>query len=123
MAFSILNKRMLENDDIRRIVRTFINDNKTIFTYDQQKSFDIDFPTFAQIVLKDYDDVADQGATYVLELADMSHDCYDYNYILPIIRFEEIKNSSQIISENDDTLVQAADNDNVNDKEVNDNDR
>ena len=105
MAFSILNKRMLENDDIRRIVRTFIDGYETIFTYDQQKSFDIDFPLFVEIVLRDYDNVADQGATYILANDDISIDCYNYNYILPIIRFEEIKNSSQIISENDDTFT------------------
>ena len=105
MAFSILNKRMLENDDIRRIVRTIIDGYEKIFTYDQQKSFDIDFPTYVAIVLRDYDNVADQGATYILENGDMSFDCYNYNYILPIIRFEEIKNSSQIISENDDTFT------------------
>lgn len=104
MAFSILNKRMLENDDIKRIVRT-IKDYATIFTLDQQINFGIDFNVSTQIFLKDYDDVADRGATYLPYTDDMTWDYHHYNYTLPIIKFEEIKNSSQIISENDDTFT------------------
>lgn len=104
MAFGILNKRLLENDDIKRIVRT-IKDYATIFTLYQKTNFDINFNISTQIVLKDYDDVANKGATYLPYIDSMSLDYYNYNYTLPIIRFEEIKNSSQIISENDDTFT------------------
>lgn len=106
MAFSILNKRMLENDNIKRIVDK-IKNYAPIFTLDQKRIFDIDFDISTNLILKDYDSVSNQGAIYNLSLRNISYDSYTYNYILPIIRFEEIKDSSQIISENkyEDTLT------------------
>lgn len=109
MAFSILNKRMIENDDIRRIVDK-INAYESIFNLYQSQSFDIDFGMNTVLVLKDYDSASNLGATYRLTIADFCsgeiwYDAYDYNYILPIIRFEEIKENSQILSEDENTIT------------------
>lgn len=105
MAFSILNKRMLENDDIKRIVDS-MEDYASIFTLNQKNSFGVDFDIDTGLTLKDFDNVAVNGSIYFISFHKLATDItYDYWYILPIIRFEEIKNSSQIISENDDTFT------------------
>lgn len=106
MAFSILNKRMLENDDIKRIVDN-IEEYASIFTLDQQHSFGIKFDISTSLTLKDFDNVAGNGLTYDLSLHKLGTDFSynDYWYILPIIRFEEIKESCQIISEDDKTIT------------------
>lgn len=104
MAFSILSKRMLENDDIKRIVSS-IKDYGTIFTLEQQRSFDINFNISTQLVLKDYDSIANRGDTYIIDGNIMRGDIYSYNYTLPIIRFAEIKDDSQIISEDEDKFI------------------
>ena len=103
MAFSILNKRMLENDDIKRIVDS-IEDYASIFTLDQQHSFGVEFDISTRLTLKDYDRVSNNGVTYLLSLKKFSH-TQDYNYTLPVIRFDEIKNDSQIISEDESTFT------------------
>ena len=106
MAFSILSKRMVENDDIKRIIDK-IEDYASIFTLDQQRSFGVKFAISTILTLKNFDNVAGNGSTYDPYLHKLGTDFSnnDYWYILPIIRFEEIKNSSQIISENDDTFT------------------
>lgn len=104
MAFSILSKRTLENDDIKRIVDR-IKDYASIFTFDQQRIFDVYFNISTELILRDYDSVSNKGDTYEVFLRELSYDKYNYNYTLPIIRFEEIKSSSQIISEDDNTIT------------------
>lgn len=105
MAFSILNKKMLENDDIRRIVDK-TKGYASIFTLDQQRSWDLDFDIFTQIILKDFDNVLNKGAIYRCSRSEeKSYDLYDYNYVLPTNRLEEIRESSQIISEDDATII------------------
>ncbi len=106
MAFSILNKRMLENDDIKRIVDS-IEDYASIFNLDQQRSFGVKFDISTVLTLKDFDNVAGNGSTYDPYLHKLGTDfsTNDYWYILPIIRFEEIKESCKIISEDDNTIT------------------
>lgn len=109
MAFSILNKRMLENDDIKRIVDS-IEGDKTIFTLDQIRSFNFDTCQTIKIVLKDYDNVSRKGDVCSLPIfngisSEIENDLYQCNFVLPIIRFEEIKDSSQTISKDDDTIT------------------
>lgn len=105
MAFSILNKRMLENDDIKRIVDS-IENYASIFTLNQRNSFGVDFDIDTGLTLKDFDNVAVKGSIYYISFHKLLTDITnDYWYILPIIRFEEIKDSSQTISENDDTFT------------------
>ena len=105
MSFNILSKRMIENDDIRSIVDK-IKGYKSIFTLDQQKNFNINFSTILiNLILKDYDSVNNQGVTYSLNSGKIDWDFKDYNYTLPIIRFEEIRDNSQIISEDENTLT------------------
>ena len=57
MAFSILNKRMLENDDIKRIVDS-IEDYASIFTLNQKNSFGVNFDVDTGLTLRDFDNVA-----------------------------------------------------------------
>ena len=104
MAFSILSKRTLENDDIKRIVDR-IKKYASIFTLDQQRIFDVDFDISTQLILRDYDSVSNKGDTYAVKGGRLIYDMYNYNYTLPIIRFEEIKSSSQIISEDENTIT------------------
>lgn len=107
MAFSILNKRMLENDDIKRIVDR-ITRYASIFKLEQRKFFDVDFDIFTNLTLKDYDSVSGRGSIYDIDSPKqdkLTIDSRQYNYILPIIRFEEIKDSSQIISEDESTFT------------------
>lgn len=109
MAFSILNKRMIANNDIRRIV----DKNEyyaPIFTLDQLRSFDINFNISTMLVLKDYDSVSDNGSVYSIPISSnyqgtINVDYKNYNYVLPIIKFEEIRDNSQIISEEEDTFT------------------
>lgn len=109
MAFSILNKGMLENDDIRKIVDR-IPEYASIFTLAQQRNFDIPFDISTSLILKDYDSVANQGAVYDIPFTSsvsgvIKWDFNAYNYSLPIIRFAEIKDDSQIISEDEDKFI------------------
>ena len=104
MAFSILSKRMLENDDIKRIVDR-IKRYTSIFTLDQQRNFDVDFDISTELILRDYDSVSNKGDIYAVYGGRLIYDMYNYNYTLPIIRFEEIKSSSQIISEDENTIT------------------
>ena len=109
MAFSILSKRMVENDDIKRIIDK-IEGHKIIFTLDQINSFNFNTSQNTKIVLKDYDNVSQNGAVYSLPIfkgmpSGIQNDIFRCNFVLPIIRFEEIKDSSQTISEDDDTIT------------------
>ena len=104
MAFSILSKRMLENDDIKRIVRT-IKGYRTIFTLDQKRNFRLEFDILTDITLKEYDSIKKTGFRYQPGPEKITSEFYDYGYILPIIRFEEIKSSSQMISEDNNIIT------------------
>lgn len=106
MAFSILSKRMLENYDIKKIVDK-IKNYASIFTLNQQRSFDLEFDISTKLTLKDFDNVAGNGSIYGVYLKQLQTDfsSNDYWYILPIIRFEEIKDNSQIISEDENTIT------------------
>ncbi len=108
MAFSILNKRMLENDSVKEILSR-VEWYEAIFTKDQQKSFDIHKSLAACLILQDYDEVKKIGTEYDINkkeyVDDFYVDFYKCGDILPIIKFEEIKESSQVISEDDDTLT------------------
>lgn len=104
MAFSILSKRMLENESIKRIVDKLDQLDIEIFAFEVEKNFDIRCGGDS-LILKDYDSVAKNGFTYVLSLKKIYDDCFNYNYTLPVIRFEEIKGSSKIVSEDKDTFT------------------
>ncbi len=106
MAFSILSKRILENDGIKKIVDR-IERYASIFTLDQQRSFGVKFDISTRLTLKDFDNIAGNGLIYNPFLKELDTDVStnDYWYILPIIRFEEIKDNSQIISEDDNTIT------------------
>lgn len=104
MAFSILNKKMLENDDIKRIV-TQLKDYEAIFNLNQQRNFGFDFYIGTRITLKEYDSVKNEGVLYLPYRDVFIGDIDDYGYILPIIRFEEIKSNSKIISEDENTFT------------------
>ena len=111
MAFSILNKRMLENEDIRKIVDK-VKDYAPIFTLDQQMSTGLEFSVNTDLVLKDYDSVSGSGSLYQVPYDKSTGGRFgtdfrsaNYFYILPIIRFDEVKDSSQVIAEDDDTLT------------------
>ena len=100
MAFSILSKRMLENDDIKKIVNQ-IKNYSSIFTLDQINNFGIDLDPSTRITLKDYDIGRNAGACYRIGMKVAGDELYDYAQVLPIIHYEEIKNDSQIISEDE----------------------
>lgn len=104
MAFSILSQRMLENDEIREIVEK-INDYATIFTLDQQRKIDINFNISTELTLKEYDSVKNENSVYDPQLKGFFSASYKYGYILPIIRFDEIKDSSQITYDDEDTCT------------------
>lgn len=105
MKFSILNKSMLENDDIKRIVDR-INSYASIFTLNQQQSFNLCFNINTQLILQDFDNDALSSLTYDILFKEVKFDFFiTYWYILPIIRFEEIIENSQFISEDDDTIT------------------
>lgn len=109
MAFSILSKKILENDGIKKIVDQ-IEGHKMIFTLAQINSFGFETSQFTNIILKDYDSISDEGTVYRLPLfkgmeAENREDIYKSNFVLPIVRFEEIKDNSQIISEDEDTFI------------------
>ncbi len=110
MKFSILSKRMLENDDIKGIVNR-IKSYEAIFTLNQKESLGLNFNLFTSLTLKDYDSVSNVGAVYDIPFTKSdegtirSQNYYDYYYTLPIIKFEEIRDSSQIISEDENTLT------------------
>ena len=105
MAFSILSISMLENDNIRRIIVRTIRGWGAIFNKNQQAIFDLNLEDITEITLKEYDSVKNIGTRYRPGYDDFVSDWCDYGYVLPIIRFEEIKDSSQIISEDDDTFT------------------
>ncbi|MBR3162298.1 MAG: AAA family ATPase [Bacilli bacterium] len=104
MKFSILSERMIENNNIRKIVNS-INRYKSIFTLEQQKSFDKEFSIATRLTLKDYDRLNDSGSIYdVMENSIIDDwNVLQYWYVLPIIRFKEIEEKSQIISSDKDT--------------------
>lgn len=104
MQFSILNKRMLENPDIKNIVDG-IEGYSSIFTLQQQKNFDLEFAIPTTLVLKDYNQVSDWSDVYNIDLRTIMWDCYDYNYALPVIRFDEIRENSKAISYDKDTIT------------------
>ena len=109
MEFSILNKRMLEeNDDIRKIVDR-IPRYEPIFTREQIKSFDLNKLQNTSLILQDYDSIKKIGARYEVDekkyLTDFDIMLFKWGDILPIIRFEKIKDNSQIISDEEDTLT------------------
>ena len=108
MAFSILSKRMLENYSVKKIVNR-LEWFETIFTLDQQERFDIKkYPTSC-LILQDYDGVKKIGTEYNIYykvyLKDPLVKLYNCGDILPIIRYEEIKDKSKIISEGEDTIT------------------
>ena len=108
MNFMILNKRMLENDGIKNIVDR-IENYGSIFTLGQQRSLDVPFDIATRLTLMDYDRIADGGvgAIYNILTKEITDDggLDRYNYILPIIRFEEIKYNSHIINNDTNTLT------------------
>lgn len=112
MAFSILNKRMLENDEIRQIVDK-VENYASIYTLDQQRAFGIEFNISTCLTLRDYDSFVRQGSIYKTPSFNLrrpgefgtDNSLYEYNYILPIIKFDEIKDNSQIIFEDDNTIT------------------
>lgn len=64
MAFSILTKRTLEeNDNIKRIVDN-ITEYETIFTYEQQRKLNIAFSSYTELALQDYDTISNNGSIY-----------------------------------------------------------
>lgn len=105
MAFSILSKRMLENDDIRNIVDR-IESYEAIFSYDQYKELGSkNLFYYANIILKEYDSIQKRGFRYQPGFGLLPHELEKYGYVLPIIQFEEIKESSRIISEDEDAFT------------------
>ena len=101
MAFSILNRRLLENNSIKKIVnrlREF-----TVFNNVQQEALGIDTSIIKEIILRDYDGSSNRGFYY--QNGRIVSAFNQHNFVLPIIRFDEIKEESQIISEDDDTLT------------------
>ena len=80
MAFSILNKKMLENDDIKRIV-TQLKDYEAIFNLNQQRNFGFDFYIGTRITLKEYDSVKNEGVLYLPYRDVFIGDIDDYGYI------------------------------------------
>lgn len=104
MAFSILSKKMLENDDIKRIANK-IKNYESIFNYNQIKSFDFYFNSFTFLILKDYDSTSGICTSYDVTSKEFLTENLTRYYTLPIIRFEEIKESSKIISEDNDTIT------------------
>jgi hypothetical protein len=110
MAFSILSRRLLENNDIRRIAEK-VDRYDPIINYYQQQALGIKVNTVStMLTLRDYDSTANRG--YVFRLSGSSSKIdydvdtiYKYNYVLPIIRYEEIKGDSKIVSEDDDTIT------------------
>lgn len=115
MAFSILSKGLLENyDSIRRIVDGVTEHYESIFTYNQAKKFisnSLIFGIDTRLELKDYDSTSNKSPIYCIGLQDNEQGKFDYAdhycnyYVLPIIRYDEIKGSSKIISEDDDTYT------------------
>ena len=65
MAFSILNRRLLENEDIKNIVDKTKN-FASIFTYDQQQSLGISFDLETKLTLKDYDSLQKNNFFYAV---------------------------------------------------------
>ena len=109
MAFSILNRRLLEHEDIKKIVDK-TKDFASIFTYEQRQSLGICFDLETKLTLKDYDSLQKNNFFYGYKVLDESYSIsqdisYNYGYILPIIRFEEIRDNSQIISREEDTFT------------------
>ena len=106
MAFTILSKRMLENNDIKEIVDR-IESFEAIFTYDQRNELGDDNLNYCvDIILKEYKKKKKRGFRYRPGDDDvLPYEYENYGYVLPIIRFEEIKDSSQIISEDNDTFT------------------
>ncbi len=103
MSFSILTKRMLENDSIKKIVDKI--EPKIPFSYEQQKAIGLDFSSMIfALVLKDYDGSEDRGITYSSISHEIDWDFKSFNYVVPIIRFEEIKEDSETVSEDENTF-------------------
>lgn len=104
MEFGILSKRMLENDDIKIIVDK-VKEYEPIFTLEQIRYFGIELNEVTSLTLKDYDSVANNVAEYNILLNKIRDNYKEYGYILPTVRFEEIRNGSQIIAQDNDTLT------------------
>ena len=104
MAFSVPSRLMIENEDIRAILAR-IKDYGSIFSLDQQNNFGIDCDITTKVILKDFDEVAVRGSVYSISLNKIYDDTYQYNYTVPIVRYEEIKESSQIVDEDEKTLT------------------
>ena len=111
MAFSILSRRSLESGKIKKIVDR-VKRYAAIINLNQAKALSIDtkmdFST--TLTLKDYDSVANRGGTYRLPIVtghegEFSWDMYQYNYVLPIISYDEIKGDSRVISEDEETIT------------------
>ncbi len=107
MGFSILSKELFNKKSIKNIVDG-IKDYAPILNYDQKNLFDIDFDITTNIILKDYDEnieqVYDRNSSY------RNHNFEErifikYLHVVPIIRFEEIKDTCDVIEENEDTFT------------------
>lgn len=108
MAFSILSKELLRRTEIKEIVDK-TEEYASIFTLKQQRDFNIEFGISTYLTLKEFD--ANQTYNYernfVYEILNKSFNVhsFQYGYVLPIVRIDEIRDNSQIISEDEDTFT------------------
>ncbi len=109
MAFSILSRRAIEeNKGIMNIVNK-IRDYSPIFSHSQATTLGFKVDVSTDILLKDFDTYSNRGVTYRLDVYNTGkfEDVYynDYTYGLPIIKYDEIKDDSTVIEEDDDTIT------------------
>ncbi|MBP5408385.1 MAG: ATP-binding protein, partial [Bacilli bacterium] len=102
--------RALESSKIKEIIDR-MDGYAQIINLDQMKAlnFAFDFDLTTTLVLKDYDSVANQGNTYRLSISGgegvFSWDYHQYNYVLPVIRYDEIEGDSRVMREDEDTIT------------------
>ena len=109
MAFSILSRRLIEeNESIKKIVDK-IDDYAPMFYYAQASNLGIKVEISTEILLRDYDTYAGKGVVYALSsggkgsFANVVYN--DYTYGVPIIKYDEIKDDSTVIAEDEDTIT------------------
>ncbi len=115
MAFSILSKGLLEGyDSIRRIVDGVTVRRESIFTHNQSMKlgfFDmVLLGDYTDLILREHDNTSGRNFFYTVGKSaevqgKFSNLGYTYNYVLPIIQYDEIEEGSKIISEDDDTYT------------------
>ena len=108
MAFSILSKRLLEDENIHKIVNSVLT--KPVFSMNILANWfwvkTNGLGTFPFIILQDYDSFDKKGIVYVDRLTSYRIEWSEGKCeVLPIINFAEIRDNSQVISEDEDTLT------------------